>query len=240
MSRWSAFLLGVLGSTACYYAEGFACRDASECSLAGEPGLCLAGNCAYPDLVCASGYRYAEGLHNALAGECASEDDVPAAPSDESDESSGSSSGPDAPEATRIGSTSSSGSNDESTSSGDMPNGGSTEADSGDASSDADDGASSSSTGSPIVCDDSSCAECFACVIEPGQACAMFDSACDLGMECRMSATCMQSCAIKGICFDDCCGDYDSDDVEMAHELHACRAEACPTSCPDLPEPYCS
>ena len=56
--------------------ESFACGDDDECMLAGEPGACVAGSCAYPDAMCPSGYRYAAGLDSGLAGECVPEDAI--------------------------------------------------------------------------------------------------------------------------------------------------------------------
>ena len=59
------------GLLACTATTGFACMEDSECSLSGEPGVCAAGNCAYPSETCESGYVYPDGAPGKLAGMCA-------------------------------------------------------------------------------------------------------------------------------------------------------------------------
>ncbi len=220
--------------------EPFMCRVADECRLGGEPGLCLGGSCAYPDAACASGYRYAAGVANALAGECVDANDP--------DEGSmadepGSTGGSVPATSTSEGSTSVEPSVGESTSGREPNDDGSTSSmPSTDAvGSSGDEPPEDGSTTAPAPsCDALDCAGCFACVTEAGQACAMLDEDCDDATMCRASASCMWACAIKGICFDDCCGGLDGGDVSTAHDLHSCRAQACANACPDLPQPYCS
>src|SRR5688500_5522687 len=72
---WGVMVFAV-ASVACG-SERFTCSEDGECVLGGEPGVCVAGNCAYVDPLCASGYRYAAGLGNALASECVEEGDAP-------------------------------------------------------------------------------------------------------------------------------------------------------------------
>lgn len=57
--------------------EGFACDGDEQCTLAGEPGRCVAGGrCAYPNPQCPSGLAYPEGAPAGLAGECVPDDAV--------------------------------------------------------------------------------------------------------------------------------------------------------------------
>lgn len=61
---------------ACSTPAGFACQDASECTLGGRPGVCAdTGNCAYPSDGCESGFAYPTGAPGGLAGACADVDD---------------------------------------------------------------------------------------------------------------------------------------------------------------------
>ena len=64
------FAVGVL---ACSVASAFTCTDDSECSLSGQAGVCVSGNCAYPSDDCASGYVFPAGA-GPLAGMCADAD----------------------------------------------------------------------------------------------------------------------------------------------------------------------
>jgi hypothetical protein len=50
---------------------GFECQSDEQCSLAGEPGSCVAGgHCAYPEPDCPSGLAFPQGAPDGLAGEC--------------------------------------------------------------------------------------------------------------------------------------------------------------------------
>lgn len=61
----------VAGALACSASSSFACMEDTECTLSGEPGVCAAGNCAYPSDTCESGYVYPDGAPGNLAGMCA-------------------------------------------------------------------------------------------------------------------------------------------------------------------------
>jgi hypothetical protein len=51
--------------------QGFECESDEQCSLAGQPGSCVAGgHCAYPEPDCPSGLAYPQGAPDGLAGEC--------------------------------------------------------------------------------------------------------------------------------------------------------------------------
>ncbi len=66
----AALCLGLALAHACGH-DGFACADDEQCTLAGEPGRCLAeGRCAYPNDECPSGLAYPQGAPAGLAGEC--------------------------------------------------------------------------------------------------------------------------------------------------------------------------
>lgn len=57
--------------------QGFACSDDAQCTLAGDPGRCVAGGrCAYPEPTCPSGLAYPQGAPTGLAGECVPVDDA--------------------------------------------------------------------------------------------------------------------------------------------------------------------
>jgi hypothetical protein len=67
--RWSFLLLAGLGS-ACLEPQVYPCSEHAQCFLRGrDPGRCFAGYCAYPDMGCASGYRYGPSA-DVVAGEC--------------------------------------------------------------------------------------------------------------------------------------------------------------------------
>lgn len=62
-------VLGAILLTACS-SPGFSCEQDDQCTLAGEPGLCVAGGrCAYPDPQCPSGLAFPQGA-SMNAGEC--------------------------------------------------------------------------------------------------------------------------------------------------------------------------
>lgn len=49
----------------------FSCQDDEQCTLAGEPGTCIAGGrCAYPEPACPSGLVFPIGASHDAAGEC--------------------------------------------------------------------------------------------------------------------------------------------------------------------------
>ena len=64
-----------LGLLACSAGSSFACSEDSQCSLTGAPGMCVAGNCAYPSDACESGYAYPDGAPGNLGGMCADVED---------------------------------------------------------------------------------------------------------------------------------------------------------------------
>lgn len=66
---WLALAAGMVWG-ACATGSPFSCTDDAECTLVGEPGICVAGACAYPDSACPSGYAYPAG--SSKAGECVS------------------------------------------------------------------------------------------------------------------------------------------------------------------------
>jgi hypothetical protein len=220
-------------------AQAYQCRAAEECTLTGEAGLCLDGSCAYPDDACPSGYRYAAGLGSALAGECVSPDDAPHEDDDEGPMPQGGTSSSSSSSTTRGADPTSSSGSEESTgepaSTTGVEEASTTTGDNG-----TPPGESSSSTGTAVACDQLDCDECFECVIEDGGACAMLEGECEAATECSPSAACMYGCAMKGLCFYDCCDGIGSEDATMAHDLHVCRAEACAAACNELPEPPCS
>jgi len=84
--RWrlaAALGLGLGLAHACVDA-GFSCTDDAECTLAGEPGRCVAGGrCAYPEPDCPSGWAYPKGAPADVAGECVPPDAVGSGTGDE-------------------------------------------------------------------------------------------------------------------------------------------------------------
>jgi hypothetical protein len=67
---------------------GFACNDDEQCSLAGQPGQCVAGgHCAYPNEQCPSGLAYPQGAPDGLAGECVPGDAIGSGTGDEASSS---------------------------------------------------------------------------------------------------------------------------------------------------------
>lgn len=82
-----AVALGLWLAFAC--SPGFTCSDDDQCSLSGEPGVCVAGgHCAYPDADCPSGLAFPKGAADDRAGQC-----VPGEGGSGSDSGSGSGSG---------------------------------------------------------------------------------------------------------------------------------------------------
>ena len=163
--RTSIVIVGawVLASIACR-AETFACSEHGECVLGGEPGVCVAGNCAYEDAMCASGYRYAAGLGNALASDCVDEADVPASDTENGSGSSGSASTTIEPTMT---SSSTSETVDESS------------------------GPMTSDTGA-LACE--SCEACLDCATGPMGSCAMEYAACEAIENCTTGHACLEAC----------------------------------------------
>ncbi len=58
-----------LGFAGCLQFTTFSCEDAEACN-AKSGGVCMSGQCAYPDDGCASGLRYDEFADSAFAGDC--------------------------------------------------------------------------------------------------------------------------------------------------------------------------
>jgi hypothetical protein len=71
------------------------------------------------------------------------------------------------------------------------------------------------------------CGACVQCVVMPAGECADEAAACDANVGCGSTATCLASCAVKGICFDDCCEDKTPAAIDAALALNACREDAC-------------
>ena len=216
--------------------EAFFCRAADECTQRGEAGMCLGGSCAYPDDACASGWRYAMGTGNALAGHCVE------ATGTAMEVGTGSTGTPPPPpgNGSSRGSTTGDDAGSDETTGADASTSAVPGTDDFESTGACDPTDAASTTEPAAICDALDCASCFACAIEPGQACADLDDDCEDATDCDASAICMWSCAIKGLCFDDCCSGLADASASTAHDLHTCRAEACAAACPDLPQPYCS
>jgi hypothetical protein len=231
-----ALLAIVAGAAACN-GQAFACAGDGDCVLAGEPGVCVDGNCAYPDDGCASGLRYPAGLGGALAGQCVPSDGA-------TDTDAGTSNGPST--------STSSGASDVTASSGDATSSGTTEAidpttagveSTGSPSSTGVDtsstgGAASSSTAADLECTDLACGDCMRCVDAEGQACAEQAAECSMLDGCYEIAACMETCVAMGDCATNCCEDAAPGVAVAAVELHACRLEVCGMLCRSL-DPAC-
>jgi hypothetical protein len=234
-------LLAIASVAAACNAQAFACGGDDECELGGEPGLCVAGNCGYPDPTCPSGYRYAAGLANGLAGQCVSDDDVAG-----SDTEMGTGSGP----ATASTGSTSTGpmatslppGTDASTSTTDgagptTPGPPSTTGpDDPDTTTDASatTTAAAGTTAAPSACLELDCADCMRCVDNDGEACADVWEACAAQTGCPQASGCMELCVDAGSCTDNCCAELDDTTKMQAIELHACRMEACDEVCEDI------
>ncbi len=71
-----------LGLTGACVNSSFECVGDHQCSLAGQPGMCVSGGlCAYPDAECPSGLAFPSGSSSELAGECVPGDPVSTGPS---------------------------------------------------------------------------------------------------------------------------------------------------------------
>jgi hypothetical protein len=216
-------------------AEGFACAGVGECMLAGEPGVCVAGNCAYPDAMCPSGYRYAAGLDNGLAGECVAEDAIESSDTDASTGSSESSS-----------SESSSSSTASSTSSTTDPvtasTGSSTTMMTGLTSNVTDTMGTSMTDGMPTTteipseCTDLACENCLNCAAL--ETCVEEATSCASQRECTTAVGCLSECLFSGVCLVDCCEMAGAEVAAAALELYNCVLAACPT-CMVVGEPTC-
>ncbi len=66
-----AAMLGL--ALGCSDALYFDCSDDGQCDLGGAPGVCFAGECAYPDGDCDSGYAYPSQARPPFAGQCVDE-----------------------------------------------------------------------------------------------------------------------------------------------------------------------
>ncbi len=89
------------------------------------------------------------------------------------------------------------------------------------------DGTESSTTAPPASCpeDSANCGACFACT--HGNECELEFESCDGEQGCPTIAACMQSCAVDGLCFDNCCVGELPDAVSAALALQACREDTC-------------
>ncbi len=97
---------------------------------------------------------------------------------------------------------------------------------------------SSSTTGTPVSCaDEVLCTTCFNCTHEAE--CAPEFNACTGA--CLVAAQCMASCAIDGLCFDDCCGGLSPANQQAALDLQDCREGTCILGpCRSFSDPTCS
>ncbi len=92
------------------------------------------------------------------------------------------------------------------------------------------DTSSSTSTGDPADCNDAErpgelpCAECFECTHESD--CEVQSSDCGSVPGCVTVASCMQTCAISGLC-PNCCGGHSQEAIDAAVALQTCRQDAC-------------
>jgi hypothetical protein len=233
-------LLAIASVTAGCNASAFACADDGDCQLGGEPGVCVVGNCAYPDPACPSGYRYPAGLGNGLAGECVSPDDVGGSDT-EMDGSTSAATGTTAPasssDATAVDASSSSTGEEvvdttsvvEST--GFMGSSSSSTGDKGDSTTGSETTASVSITDPGMECTDLGCADCMRCVDGPGEACSDPAQACFSLVGCAEAAACMESCVAFMDCAADCCAGFDVMTATAALQLNDCRVDACNVVC---------
>jgi hypothetical protein len=219
---WRIALLAIVAGAAACNGETFACAGDGDCALAGEPGMCIAGNCAYPDEDCASGLRYPAGLGGGLAGQC-----VPGEGATDSDV--GTSNGP---------SSSSSDSSSDATSSGTTeaidPSTSGIETTTWSSSSTGAEmtsstGVGSSSTAAAVECTDLACGDCMRCV--DAEACAEPSAECSMLVGCYEIAACMETCVAAGDCAENCCEGAEAEVVMAAIALHACRVEVCGMVC---------
>ena len=65
----AAIAAAALVAAACSSSESFSCQSDAVCLLVEIEGLCVQGDCAYPDDTCMSGYRFAMGA-KMMADEC--------------------------------------------------------------------------------------------------------------------------------------------------------------------------
>jgi hypothetical protein len=197
-----------LASVACG-AERFTCSEDGECVLGGEPGVCVAGNCAYVDAMCASGYRYAAGLGNALASECVEEGDAPDSDTENATGSSGSTIDPSTPS-----SSSTTESDDESSSTTSM-----------------------SSTGAND-CTNPSCESCLECAVGSMGSCAKEYALCEYIQGCQMGHACLQAC-LSGMVCEECCSGLSPSAIEAMYAVIACQQTACNDNCGTFPPLDC-
>jgi hypothetical protein len=217
--------------------ESFACAGDGECMLAGEPGACVAGNCAYPDAMCPSGYRYAAGLDNGLAGECVAEDAID---SSDTDATTGSSS-----------ESSSSESSSSSTSSGAGPSTDpvTTSTDPGttmmaSATSNITDTTDTPMTEGPPTtsgmvseCTELVCEDCINCAALEN--CAEEATGCVGQRECATTTECLSQCVFGGLCLDDCCELVEAEAAAAAVALFNCVLDVCVMNCKVVGELTC-
>jgi hypothetical protein len=227
-------LLAIVGLVAACNVQAFACVGDGDCMLGGEPGVCVEGNCAYPDATCPSGLRYPAGLGNGLAGACVPPDEVTSAGTEavtsEGPSSTGSSGPPatTAPPATDDTSSSTTQSLD-ATRGGDGSTSSSTGKDD-----DTTGNASSAITGGSTFAPPASvclelmdCADCMRCVDGDGEPCSDQAAACSVLPGCPEAAGCMEFCVAFDDCATDCCAGVAMDAVSAAIDLHDCRVEVC-------------
>lgn len=87
-----------------------------------------------------------------------------------------------------------------------------------------------STTGDPVVCNDApspnkaACEDCFACTHDVD--CDTQFTACEAAPGCQTIASCMEVCAISGLC-PECCDGHSQAAVDAAMALQTCRQDAC-------------
>ena len=241
----SVRLFGVLAiacALAACKADGFACAGDGECMLGGEQGQCVGSNCAYPDAMCPSGYRYAEGLGNGLAGQCVDENDV--LPPDTDATTSDPTTGTTGTSALTLtsessdssGAISASGADGDSTSS--TSTGSTSREPTGPMTSDVTLPVTTDSldTGVP-GCGNLDCESCFECA--PEDPCIVEAVVCEKLAGCPTIVACFAQCAITGLCLDNCCDAMDDQSIGAAQMLYICQAETCVEACGGAVEPTC-
>lgn len=241
----SAVAWGVLLTIGCRAPQTFNCQDDAGC---GDTGQCEAnGFCSFPDGECESGRRYGDLAGAGLQGQCV-------APAEGSTGTPvGGTTGDDPPETTgctpgtnlcacaqgrceagldcianlcvpSVDATFSTSSGSDETGASASTEGSSTTGDSGGDDSTA---AEPTTTGNPGGCNmtDVACDACFSCVDETE--CAMQTATCEGIIDCMTIASCIDDCAVGGVCFMDCCAGASETAHEAAEALHACRRDAC-------------
>ncbi|MBV1858995.1 MAG: hypothetical protein KUG77_11335 [Nannocystaceae bacterium] len=85
----------------------------------------------------------------------------------------------------------------------------------------------SATTDPPEGCPDAreTCADCFSCTHD--NECGSEHADCDGEPGCLTISTCMQDCAVEGLCFDSCCDGVTAPARAAALALQLCREDTC-------------